>query len=171
MRNKSLLMVCITCVLAGCQANDESLADFIRSVEKQARRDVAKLKPAEEYVVVAYEPQIMRAPFELPKEATIATQPVARKDCWQPPSRKRTGKLERFPLSQLRLKGVMGMGSSVSGLVQAPNGTVYTVQPGQYLGRNNGKVTHISQRHLMINETLPDGLGCWQKRKVKLALR
>ncbi len=171
MRNKSLLMVCIAGVLAGCQANDESLTDFIRGVENQARRDVAKLQPAEDYVVIGYEPEIQRAPFELPKEATIATQPLARQDCWQPPSRKRVGKLERFPLNKLRLKGVMGMGSNVSGLVQAPNGTVYKVKPGQYLGRNNGKVTHVSHNYLLINETLPDGLGCWQKRKVKLALR
>lgn len=171
MRSKSLLTVGIVCVLAGCQANDESLSDFIRGVEDKARRDAEKLRPAEEYQVVAYDPVVMRAPFELPKEAIIATQPEVRKDCWQPPVRKRTGKLERFPLSQLRLKGVMGVGNNVSGLVQAPNGTVYTIKPGQYLGRNNGKVTHVSQRYLTINETLPDGLGCWQKRKVKLALR
>ncbi|WMN87039.1 pilus assembly protein PilP [Vibrio parahaemolyticus] len=171
MKNNSLLMVLMGMLLVGCQANDESLTDFIRDAEKQARRDVEKLKPADKYVVVAYAPQIMRAPFELPREATIATQPIVRKDCWQPPSRTRTGKLEKVPLSQLRLKGVMGIGSTVSGLVQAPNGTVYKVAPGQYLGRNNGKVTKITHSYLLIDETLPDGLGCWQKRKVKLALR
>ncbi|HHJ3201660.1 TPA: pilus assembly protein PilP [Vibrio parahaemolyticus] len=171
MRNKSLLMVLVSALLVGCQANDESLTDFIHGVESQARRDVEKLKPADKYIAVAYAPEVMRAPFELPKEATIATQPVARKDCWQPPNRARSGKLEKFPLSQLRLKGVMGMGNTVSGLVQAPNGTVYKVKPGQYLGRNNGKVTHVTHSYLLINETLPDGLGCWQKRKVKLALR
>ena len=77
MRNKSLLMVCMVSLLSGCQANDESLTDFIRGVENQARRDVAKLQPTEEYVVVSYEPEILRAPFELPKEATISTQPGA----------------------------------------------------------------------------------------------
>ncbi|HHF2916086.1 TPA: pilus assembly protein PilP [Vibrio diabolicus] len=171
MTSKHLLLVLMGSLLLGCQANDESLTDFIRGVESQARRDVERLKPADKYVAVTYAPEVQRAPFELPKEATIATQPVARKDCWQPPSRRRTGKLEKFPLSQLRLKGVMGMGNTVSGLVQAPNGTVYKVKPGQYLGRNNGKVTHVSHSYLLINETLPDGLGCWQKRKVKLALR
>ncbi|MEF1339522.1 pilus assembly protein PilP, partial [Vibrio rotiferianus] len=54
---------------------------------------------------------------------------------------------------------------------QAPNGTVYKVHAGQYIGKNNGKVTHVTHSYLLINETLPDGLGCWQKRKVKLALR
>ncbi|CAM3109839.1 pilus assembly protein PilP [Vibrio mytili] len=171
MKNRSLLMALTGALLIGCQANDDSLTDYINNVENQARRDVEKLKPAEQYVAVAYDPKVLREPFELPQEATIATQPVAREDCWQPPSRKRTGKLEKFPLNQLRLKGVMGMGNTVSGLVQAPNGTVYKVKPGQYLGRNNGKVTHVSHNYLLINETLPDGLGCWQKRKVKLALR
>ncbi|WP_423839927.1 pilus assembly protein PilP [Vibrio mytili] len=171
MKNRSLLMALTAALLIGCQANDDSLTDYINNVENQARRDVEKLKPAEQYVAVAYDPKVLREPFELPQEATIATQPVAREDCWQPPSRKRTGKLEKFPLNQLRLKGVMGMGNTVSGLVQAPNGTVYKVKPGQYLGRNNGKVTHVSHNYLLINETLPDGLGCWQKRKVKLALR
>lgn len=171
MKNRSLLVVWVATLLTGCQANDESLTDFIRGVENQARRDVEKLKPADEYVAVAYDPKVLRAPFELPREATIATQPIARKDCWQPPSRARTGKLEKFPLNQLRLKGVMGIGNTVSGLVQAPNGTVYKVAPGQYLGRNNGKVTQVTHSYLLINETLPDGLGCWQKRKVKLALR
>ncbi len=171
MRNRSLLMVWLATLLMGCQANDESLTDFIREVESQARRNVEKLKPADEYVAVVYDPKRLRAPFELPKEATIATQPIVRKDCWQPPSRVRSGKLEKFSLNQLRLKGVMGSGNSVSGLVQAPNGTVYKVVPGQYLGRNNGKVTQVTHSYLLINETLPDGLGCWQKRKVKLALR
>lgn len=171
MRHKSLLIALVGALLAGCQANDESLTDYIRDVENQAKRDVERLKPADKYVAVIYKPQVQRAPFELPQEAAIATQPIARKDCWQPPSRARSSKLEKFPLSQLRLKGVMGMGNMVSGLVQASNGTVYKVAPGQYLGRNNGKVTQITHSYLLINETLPDGLGCWQKRKVKLALR
>ncbi len=71
MRSKSLLMVCIAGVLTACQANDESLTEFIRDVENQARRDVTKLQPVEEYVVVNYEPEILRAPFELPKRQRL----------------------------------------------------------------------------------------------------
>lgn len=56
MRNKSLLTVLVSALLVGCQANDESLTDFIRGVESQARRDVEKLKPADKYIAVAYAP-------------------------------------------------------------------------------------------------------------------
>ncbi|MDW2083549.1 fimbrial protein, partial [Vibrio sp. 1640] len=52
MRNKSLLTVLVSALLVGCQANDESLTDFIRGVESQARRDVEKLKPADKYIAV-----------------------------------------------------------------------------------------------------------------------
>ncbi len=57
MRNKSLLTVLVSALLVGCQANDESLTDFIRGVESQARRDVEKLKPADKYIAVAYAPE------------------------------------------------------------------------------------------------------------------
>ncbi len=45
MTSKSLLLVLMGSLLMGCQANDESLTDFIRGVETQARREVEKLKP------------------------------------------------------------------------------------------------------------------------------
>ncbi|EDP57926.1 pilus assembly protein PilP [Vibrio sp. AND4] len=171
MPNKVFPMVCMMSLLVGCQANDESLSGFIHEAENQASPYVAKLQTTQVYVAMKYESETLRTPFELPREASIATHPLGRQDCWQPPSRKRTDKLEHFSIDQLRLKGVMGVGSDILGLVQAPNGQLYQVQPGQYLGRNNGKVAQVSHRYLLINETLPDGLGCWQQRKVKLALR
>lgn len=57
MGNKSLLTVLVSALLVGCQANDESLTDFIRGVESQARRDVEKLKPSDKYIAVAYAPE------------------------------------------------------------------------------------------------------------------
>ncbi|MFA0676528.1 pilus assembly protein PilP, partial [Vibrio sp. 10N.222.51.A6] len=112
-----------------------------------------------------------RPPFELPKEAMVQNQPLVKKDCWQPNARSRIGKLEKYPLSKLRLRGVMGSGTSVSGLVQTPKGNVVNVKKGQFIGLNNGRVTKVTSQYVQINETLPDGLGCWHKRNVRLALK
>lgn len=60
---------------------------------------------------------------------------------------------------------------SISALVQTPTGSVVKVKAGQYVGINNGKVTRVDDNYLLINETLPDGLGCWNQRNVKLALK
>lgn len=168
---KNNVVVLVSVLLLGCQANDESLIDFIRDVETQARDDVIKLKPATAYQVVPYKASVRRTPFALPKEVHSVTQPMTTLDCWQPTSRASSEQLEHFPLERLRLKGVIGMGAQMSGLIQVPSGKVYRVQTGEYIGQNNGFVASISSDHLLINETLPDGLGCWKKRKVTLALK
>ncbi|PWI33181.1 fimbrial protein [Vibrio albus] len=169
--NKSLLAWGVICGLAGCQANDDSIDLFIAQTELAAKRQIDELVPAGQFVATPYTQRKERGPFMLPQAALIHSQPMTKVNCWQPKLRKKAGKLERFPLEKLRLKGVMGNKSSVSGLIQTPDGAVHKVKSGQYLGLNHGKVVKVTARHLIIQETLPDGLGCWQQRSVKLALK
>lgn len=165
----TLSLICIG--LLGCQANKEPLDSYIAQVERQARKDVVSLQAALEFESASYIGHQLREPFVLPKSALVQSQPLVVKDCWQPRQRRKTGQLERFALSKLQLKGVMGSGSSVSALVQTPTGNVVRVSHGQYLGLNNGKVTRITPKSITVKETLPDGLGCWENRHVKLALK
>ena len=65
----------------------------------------------------------------------------------------------------------MGADSDITALVQTPKGNVVKVRKGQYMGSNNGQVVDIKSRQITLKETLPDGMGCWQKRYVKLALK
>ncbi|UHJ60007.1 pilus assembly protein PilP [Vibrio furnissii] len=158
-------------LLGGCKANQESLTDYLATVERQAQRDVAVLAPVVQFEVFAYTQQQGREPFVLPQEALVQNQPVVKANCWQPTARHKSGVLERYPLSQLHLKGVMSSGGAVSALVQTPQGSVMKIKAGQYLGLNNGRVTRVADDYLLIKETLPDGLGCWNQRNVKLALK
>lgn len=169
--SKSLMIFLSLLTLIGCKANTDSLPDFVSAVEEKARKEVAQLAPSIEFVAAQYQQRQLRAPFVLPKEAIVKDQPIVKKDCWQPSSRRKNGKLEKYPLSKLRLKGVMGSGGSIAGLVQTPAGSVVKIKNGQFIGLNNGKVTKVTSQYVLINETLPDGLGCWHKRNVKLALK
>lgn len=158
-------------LLSGCQANQDSLTDYVAQVERQAQRHVATLAPMVKYEVVHYAQRQGRGPFTLPQEALVQDQPLVKTDCWQPELRRKNGVLERYPLAQLRFKGVMSRSGSVSGLVQTPQGSLLSVNAGQYLGLNHGRIIRIADDHLLIKETLPDGLGCWKQRNVKLALK
>ncbi|MBD1558413.1 pilus assembly protein PilP [Vibrio sp. S9_S30] len=169
--NKWLTGLVTIAALSGCRANHEPLQDFIFQTQANASAHISKLQAEQSFKASKYTPMTDRLPFALPEIAVIETQPSLIKDCWQPASRKKSGKLEKFALTQLKLKGVMGSGKKVSGIIQAPDGHVVKVQQGQYLGLNNGKVINITPKHLTIQETLPDGLGCWQQRNVKLALK
>ncbi|MDP2573188.1 pilus assembly protein PilP [Vibrio penaeicida] len=169
--NKSLMGLVAIAALSGCRANHEPLQDFILKTQANASTQVSKLQAEQSFKASEYVPVTARVPFALPKIAVVETQPSLVKDCWQPATRRKNGKLERFALTQLKLKGVMGSGKKVSGIIQVPDGHVVKVKQGHYLGLNNGKVINITPKHLTIQETLPDGLGCWQQRNVKLALK
>ncbi|NOI16173.1 pilus assembly protein PilP [Vibrio hepatarius] len=171
MKSKSLTVISLLLVLVGCKANQEPLDDYIAQVERKARKDVVALKPVIDFKTSTYFAHKQREPFVLPQAALVLNQPVAKKDCWQPAKRVKSGKLEKYPLSKLRLTGVMSGNGQVSALVQTPKGNVVRVNAGHYIGLNNGKVTRVTDKFLQINETLPDGLGCWNKRNVKLALK
>jgi type IV pilus assembly protein PilP len=44
------------------------------------------------------------------------------------------------------------------------------VQPGNYLGQNDGKVTDISGSKISVLEIIPDGLGGYVERPASLTL-
>lgn len=171
MKGNGIALVVFSLFLAGCNANQDSLEAYISQVEAKARKDVTALAPILAFQIAEYQSHQAREPFVLPKSALMSSQPAVKKDCWQPKSRRKNGKLERYPLQNLRLKGVMSSGGQVSALVQTPAGTVVQVRSGQYIGLNNGRVTRVTPQFLVIKETLPDGLGCWDNRSVKLALK
>ena len=88
----------------------------------------------------------------------------------RPSSRRNREFLEGFSLDTLRMVGTFKVGSSFYGLVQSKDGLVHKVQPGNYLGQNDGKVTEITGGKISLVEIIPDGLGGYIERPASLAL-
>jgi type IV pilus assembly protein PilP len=44
-------------------------------------------------------------------------------------------------------------------LVRAPDGVIHRVQSGNYMGRNHGKITSISESQMQLKEIVPNGRG------------
>jgi type IV pilus assembly protein PilP len=66
--------------------------------------------------------------------------------------------------------GTFKVGNQFYGLVQSKDGLVHKVQPGNYLGTNDGKITEISAGKISLIEIIPDGLGGYIERPASLAL-
>ncbi len=160
----------LTFILSGCRANQESLQDFILHTQATATMHLSELQDNQIFQASEYAPLTTNKPFSLPEVVLVDAKDSPVKECWQPVRRKKNGKLEKFSLNQIQLKGVMVSGKKMSGIIQVSDGEVFPVNQGHYLGLNNGKVIDIKPNFLTIKETLPDGLGCWKQRKVKLAL-
>lgn len=166
---RAYFIVC-SLFLMGCKAHQDSLDAFIQQLESQARAKVDALNPDKSVQVRAYQGREERSPFILP-EVFITAEKVRLENCWQPELRQKKGQLESYSLTALKLKGIMGNGQSLTGLIQTPKGKVVKVNPGQYLGQNHGKIMAVKAQYLEVQETFSDGLGCWHQRNTKLALK
>lgn len=168
--NRRSLWLCIL-ILTGCQANTDSLPDYITDATRRAHKEVIPLPAGHSFIASIYSQSQSEDPFSLPVEAVVQNQPEATNDCWQPASQAKKSSLERFSLHQLTFKGVIGSGSQVSALIATPEGRLTYVSRGQYIGSNHGRVVTIRDQYVLVKETLPDGLGCWTQRSVKLTLQ
>ena len=152
--------------LMGCQANTDSIEQFIAKTHTNAK---AKVKPlAAPYIFVA-ESFVMtskRVPFLRPRpELLLAKQ--ANSSCWQPLNDHQPTQLETFPLEQLSMKGAIGHQRQLWGLIYTPKGELVKIKPGQFVGLNRGKVIKVSDKLIEIEETLPDGKGCFSSALIK----
>ncbi|WP_407331601.1 pilus assembly protein PilP [Enterovibrio sp. 27052020O] len=156
--------------LSGCMQNETSqdLDRFIVQTYASAEVTATPLPPEPTYQALSFEPLVDSDPFVLP----IAEQEdrLAKGDCWQPNDLPSRDTLEGYELTSLGFKGVIGLPGSYWALVEAPDNTLHRVGLGRVIGNNRGRVDSISPNTLSITEHLPDGLGCWQVRNVRLAL-
>ncbi len=77
--------------------------------------------------------------------------------------------LESFAMDSLNMVGVLQKGSVVWALVSTPDGNIHYVKPGDYMGRNYGKVVRITTDEINLVETV-QGTGGWEQRPAVLLL-
>lgn len=155
--------------LIGCSDPlNQDIEDFIRQTHVNAAVSATMLPPAPDFIPLEFVDTARRDPFVL-SEAATSTLPEAN-NCWQPTAGTVDHLFVQHELEALHFKGVIGDKHEYWALMQTPDKFVHRVQVGQILGRNFGRVEDINDKEIAITEYLPDGLGCWEHRQVKLAL-
>ncbi|EGU29672.1 fimbrial assembly protein [Vibrio ichthyoenteri ATCC 700023] len=169
--NLPLRSLLISSVLLGCRAEQTPLEYELPIIQLQAQSADKNIILQNEGLpmVEIYRAQSLRSPFSLPAAVNDAGSLVT-KDCWQPQQRNGQGTLERYPLNHLNVKGVMSRANRHTALLQVPSGQVVSVEEGHFVGLNQGRVTQVTPEYVQIEETLPDGLGCWKRRDIKITL-
>jgi type IV pilus assembly protein PilP len=152
-----------TLFLAGCSGGQSDLQQWIDETKKKPGGRIAPLPEVKPYDSYTYNPAGMRSPFQPqgPNAGNGGVRPVVRR------SREF---LEAFPLDTLRMVGTLKVGKNFYGLVQSKDGLVHRVQPGSYVGQNDGKITDITASKISVTEIIPDGLGSYIERPASLAL-
>ena len=152
-------------VAAGCSGGQSDLQKWIAVTKKKPGGRIQALPEVKPYETFVYSASNLRSPFQ-PQGPNAANG----QGSLRPNSRRNREFLEGFSLDTLKMVGTFKVGNSFYGLVQSKDGLVHKVQPGNYLGQNDGKVTEITGGKISLVEIVPDGLGGYIERPASLAL-
>ncbi len=147
---------------AGCSGGQSDLQKWIAETKKKPGGRIQALPEVKPYESFVYGAGSMRSPFQ--------PQGASGQASLRPSRRRNREFLENFSLDTLKMVGTFKVGNNFYGLVQSKDGLVHKVQPGNYLGQNDGKVTEITGGKISLVEIIPDGLGGYIERPASLAL-
>lgn len=168
MKNMSVArIVCaiafVGCVTAACSGGQSDLKRWIAETKKRPGGRIQPIPEVKPYETFVYSASNLRSPFQ-PLSPNLANSGV------RPSVRRNREFLEGFSLDTLKMVGTFKVGNNFYGLVQSKDGLVHKIQPGNYIGQNDGKVTEITSSKISVVEIIPDGLGGYIERPASLAL-
>jgi type IV pilus assembly protein PilP len=166
-----LQLLLLTVALAGCGRSVTStpgdapnLEEWSANVSARPAPPLDPLPVMQQFESFEYAAQGMRDPFS----AAFTSEGGGSGP--RPDSNRRKQTLEQFPLDSLDMVGTLGSGSSLVGLIMAPDKVTYRVQPGVYMGQSDGRVTSVHEDRIELVELVPDGAGGWLERPASVAL-
>ncbi len=174
-RNASYL--CAVLMLSACSSSGISdLETFIANVKAENPGRVEplpELKPFEKYTYSAFLDEI-KDPFITwetinPKVDRSKIAKGSYGDIFPDGERSRET-LESYPLETLTMMGTLEYSNENWGLIKAPDGIVYRVKGGSYIGQNHGKISKVDGNNIFLVEIVSDGLGGWKNRPAELSL-
>lgn len=137
-----------------------SLEKYVREVKSRNSHQIEPVpqpKPHEHY---AYPKTHTRNPFM----KVVEQDGLGRPDLSRPKE-----PLEAFALDSLRMVGTVHHNDRLWAVMAAPDGAVYRVSVGNYMGQNFGKIKKIDEQEVIVEETVTAATG-WESRSSKLAL-
>ncbi len=164
-----LLLLVVCTVLAGCSAPDN--ADLHSRLNQIKSRPPGKIKPLpafKAYETFAYEAMDEKSPFTI-FDGGVETGDVSEVMA-SPLQGRNLEALEQYPLDTLRYVGQLTTDGREWAIITSPDLVVHRVTVGNHVGKNYGEILGILEEKIVIEETIPDGMGGWIKREAGLSL-
>ncbi|MGD8679643.1 MAG: pilus assembly protein PilP [Lysobacterales bacterium] len=175
LERQGLLRIALLAVFAGvlgaCSGNQDDLNRYIAEVKARPATPIPPIPPVRTYTPYTYEGLMGRDPFRQSTSEGSDQVPTNGSSSGPRPDLQRPKEyLERFELDTLTMVGTFAKGTSEWALIEDPDGVVHRVAVGNYLGKNYGKVSEISEDEVQLSEFIADGAGGWLVRDASMAL-
>lgn len=159
--------------LTGCGGDDVSdLQKYIQDVHARPKGSIDPLPEIKVVESFIFKPEGLRDPFQPMENASAANNSdVASSGGIRPDMDRRKEELEAYTLDSLRMVGTLTDTKGLWGLIKAKDGTVHSVQVGNHMGQNYGKIVRILDDKIELMEIVPDVKpGTWREQQASLAL-
>jgi type IV pilus assembly protein PilP len=169
-RNISLLVLLAISLsmMTACNQNDYSdLEAFIQSSAEGLQGKVDPLPEVRPYQSFTYRAFDIPNPF-VPRKSDQAQSIM---NGIQPDLNRRKEVLESYPLESLSMVGSLQRQDVIFALIKSPEGTLFRVTIGNYLGQNFGRINHVSESEVKLLEIVQDGVNEWVERTSALMLK
>jgi type IV pilus assembly protein PilP len=159
--------VLLVMALAGCvNDNVSDLQTHVAQVKAKKPPPIPPLPEIKPYETYVYDEATLRDPFQ----ASVARKVVRSDDALRPNMKRQREILEQFPLDTLAMVGSLEQGGERWALIKAKDGTLYRTKKGRYIGQDYGEIIRVTETEIVLQETVPDGLGGWVKRQATLSV-
>lgn len=165
------LVLLLVVTLVACAGSQQDLDSYIAGVKERPGEPIEPLPRVVPPVPFSYSVADLRDPFsggpaQPSEDIDVST---AQDDGPRPDPTRRKEVLEGFELDSLEMVGTFYI-EELYGLVSDPDGLIHRVRPGNFLGRNHGRIVTVFEDRIELQELVPNGTGGWMYRDAKVAL-
>lgn len=163
----------ILLAMSGCGGDDFSdLRKYIQEVQARPKGAIDPLPETKVVETFIFNPDGLRDPFRPTDNISDANNSdVAGYTGIRPDTERRKEELEAYTLDSLRMVGTLTDQKGLWGLIKAKDGTIHSVQVGNHIGQNYGKIIRILDDKIELMEIVPDVKpGTWREQQATLAL-
>lgn len=155
--------------LVGCSSGMSDLEQYVKEVRDRTEAPIEPIPEIRQPELYAYQSREagLRDPFT---PAVEEEEPVMTTDNGiRPDVLRRKEELESFSLDTLRMVGTLAQDDRWA-LVKNKQGVIYRVKPGNYMGRNHGRISAIYDDRIELVEIVPDRAGGYTERPAQLSI-
>lgn len=161
---RSFLSLIVLFLIAGCSPKLDDLQAYTQSVKERAQPQVEPYPEFKSHPPFNYSSSELRSPFDRPRNETAPVTTSRVENCLQPDFQRRKEALEAYGIDALALAGSFVVKGEKWALLKSNDGVLHKAKVGSRIGLFYGKIIQIGPDSITIEQLLPDGAGCWQRK-------
>ena len=161
---RSFLSLLIILMITGCTPKLDDLQSYTQSVKERAQPQIEPYHEFKTYPPFRYTASSVRSPFEFPRNNTAPVAKARVDNCLQPNFQRSKEALEAYGVDALALTGNFTVKGKKWALLKSNEGALHKAKVGSRIGLFYGKIMQINTDSIIIEQLLPDGAGCWQRK-------